>query len=96
MSQLLKEHHRLILHLEKVERETLVEGMRHHPRAAVRERCAALLKVADGVSPHAVAKAGLLFARDPDSVYRWLDWYQQEGIAGLLSHQQGGNQRGRL
>jgi transposase len=96
MSELLKDQHRLVLRLSEAECVTLQEGMRHHPRAAVRERCAALLKVAEGTSPHAVARAGLLFARDLDSVYRWLNWYQQEGIVGLLSHQQGGNQRGRL
>ena len=96
MSQLLKDHHHLSLRLEEAERITLEEGMRHHPRAAVRERCAALLKIAQGASPHAVAREGLLFARDPDTVYQWLHFYQQEGIAGLLAHQQGGNQRGCL
>ena len=95
MSQLLTEHHRVIFRLEEAERITLQEGMRHHPRPDVRERCAALLKVADGLSPHQVAGQGLLQARDADSVYRWLRYYQQEGLVGLLTHRHGGNQRGK-
>jgi len=62
----------------------------------VRERCAALLKIAEGQSAHWVALHGLLKARDPDTVYNWLDIYEAEGLAGLQAHQQGGNQRGYL
>ena len=59
----------------------------------VRERCAALLKIADGRSAHWVASQGLLKKRDPDTVYNWLNIYEQEGITGLQEHRQGGNQR---
>jgi hypothetical protein len=38
----------------------------------VRERCAAVLQIADGVSAHAVARQGRLKPRDPDTVYAWL------------------------
>jgi len=62
----------------------------------VRERCAALLKIAEGQSAHWVALHGLLKARDPDTVYNWLDIYEAEGLTGLQAHQQGGNQRGYL
>ena len=62
----------------------------------VRERCAALLKIAGGQSAHWVALHGLLKPRDPDTIYRWLDIYEAEGIAGLQAHQQGGNHRGHL
>lgn len=94
MCELIKEHHRWKLSLDEAERVTLEEATRHHPRPDVRERCAALLKVAQGASPHEVAQDGLLRRRDPDSVYAWMHRYHQEGIAGLLRHQQGGNQRG--
>ena len=96
MSQLIKERHRLKLELSEAERITLQEAVQHHPRPHVRERCAALLKVAEGYSPHWVARHGLLVSRDPDSVYQWLTYYQQGGIAALLRHQQGGIQRRRL
>jgi hypothetical protein len=66
----------------------------HDPRPAVRERCAALLKVAGGTSAYAVARYGLLRTRDPDTVYAWLDLYQAEGLKGLLAHLHGGARRG--
>lgn len=73
------------------QRQELIEHRNHDPRPDVRERCAAVLKVADGRSPHAVALEGLLRPRDPDTVYGWLDDYEQEGIEGLLSGRQGGS-----
>lgn len=77
--------------LSSGEREELIERRNHDPRPDVRERCAAVLKVADGQSPHAVAQQGLLRPRDPDTVYGWLDRYEQGGIEGLLSGRQGGS-----
>ena len=96
MSQLIKERQRLKLELSEAERITLQEAVLHHPHPHVRERCAAVLKVAEGSSPHWVALHGLLIKRDPDSVYQWLSYYQQGGIAALLMHQHGGIQRRRL
>jgi hypothetical protein len=49
----------------------------------VRERAAAIIKVAEGQTPHAVARRGLLKPHDPDTVYAWLDRYAADGIAGL-------------
>lgn len=68
----------------------------HNPKPYVRERCAALLKIADGQAPYAVAHSGLLKNRDPDTVYAWLHYYQDQGLPGLLAHQHGGNRRGCL
>ena len=48
-----------------------------------RERAGALVKIADGACAAEVARTGLLRPRQPDTVYRWLDRYQAEGIAGL-------------
>lgn len=59
----------------------------------IRERCAALLKIAGGRSAHWVALHGLLKPRDPDTIYNWLDIYEAEGIAGLQGHRQGGDRR---
>jgi hypothetical protein len=74
-----------------------LEGARDHDsRPYVRERCAALLKIAHGQSVHAVACHGLLKARDPDTVYAWLEHYQAEGMAGLVGHAHGGYHRSRL
>jgi hypothetical protein len=78
------------------QRRQLLRYRDHHPKPYVRERAAALLHIADGASPHAVARAGLLRPRHPDTVYGWLDTFHAEGFDGLLAHQQGGFHRQRL
>ena len=78
------------------QRAELLYHRDHDPKSYVRERCAAVLKIADGHSSYAVANTGLLKNRDPDTVYAWLDYYQNEGLPGLLAHQHGGNRRGCL
>lgn len=54
-----------------------------HEKPYMREKASALLKIAAGQSPHEVAIAGLLKARDPDAIYDWLDRYEAEGVKGL-------------
>src|SRR5215475_10922105 len=65
----------------------------HDTRPYVRERCRALLKVAAGETPHAVARQGVLKPRDPDTLYGWLGVYEDEGMAGLIAHQHGGDRQ---
>ena len=84
------------LDLPADEAATLQHYRDHDPRPYVRERAAALLKIAAGHSPHAVARHGLLRPRDPDTVYTWLRRYQTHGLVGLLAYQQGGPRRHRL
>lgn len=76
--------HRRTLDLSAAQRAELVAVRDHDLRPYVRERAAALLKIADGQSAHHVARHGLYRPRDPDSLYSWLDRYQAEGLAGLL------------
>ena len=87
---------RRTLILSEDQRQQLSHYRDHDARPFVRERCAALLKVAEGHSPHAVALQGLLKPRQPDTLYHWLDRYQAEGLRGLLTHQHGGYRRGYL
>jgi hypothetical protein len=75
------------------QRQQLLHHRDHNPRPDLRERCAALLKIADGQSPYAVARRGLLRPRDPDTLYRWLAYFAAEGVAGLLGHRNGGVRR---
>jgi hypothetical protein len=82
--------------LSWAQRRELEQARDHDPRPYVRERCAALLKIADGTSAHAVARHGLLKARDPDTVYTWLGYYLADGLAGLTGHRHGGYRRSRL
>jgi transposase len=83
MSRLYKEGNRLQLVLNKQERRALTHILNRSPKPYQRERAAALLKVADGMSPHAVAKGGLLKERDPDTVYNWVFSFDANGIKSL-------------
>lgn len=56
----------------------------HHEKAYVRERAAAVLKVAGGMSIREVARSGLLRKRHAETVCQWLQRYRAEGAAGLL------------
>ena len=81
------------IRLTEEQHQELVRLRDHDPRPYVRERCAALLKIADGLAPHAVATRGLLRHRRPDTVYGWLGHDTAEGRAGVVTHQQGGDHR---
>src|SRR5438045_399659 len=54
------------------------------PKPYLRERAAALLKIASGLPAAQVARSGLLRHRQPDTVYRWLNSFQAQGIEGLM------------
>ena len=82
--------HRRTLVLKAPEQRELEHYRDHDPRPYVRERCGALLKIAAGTTPHAVARQGLLKPRDPDTIYGWLAVYEREGMTGLVGHQHGG------
>ena len=55
-----------------------------HELPYVRERTAALLKIADGMSARQVALNGLLKGRRPDTIYEWVRRWQNEGTQGLF------------
>lgn len=87
---------RRTLELKTRQRQELEEYRDHDARPYMRERCGALLKIAGGQTPHAVARQGLLKPRDPDTLYGWLRMYEAEGASGLVAHQHGGKRRGSL
>jgi transposase len=72
-----------ILILDEAQRVTLEEMRDHHPKAYLRERAAALLKVEAGSSIQAVAERGLLRQREWETVAAWVKRYEQNGIGGL-------------
>ena len=84
------------LTLTEEQRQELKQYRDHDSRMYIRERCAALLKIASGKTAHWVALNGLLKARDPDTLYAWLDIYENQGIEGLLKRTQGQNRRRHL
>ena len=63
--------------LTKTERLELEHMRDHDPRPYLRERAAALLKVASGVSALQVARVGLLKERHQETVRLWLNDYEQ-------------------
>lgn len=69
--------------LTAADRAALEELRDHAPKAYLRERAAAILKVADGTPAAEVARSGLLRPRDADTLYAWLKRYDAAGIAGL-------------
>ena len=74
----------LKIELTTDQRAELEQGRDNHPKAYIRERCAALLKIAAGHSGHQVALTGLYKPRAPDTVYAWVHRYLSDGLAGLL------------
>ena len=87
---------RRTLELKTRQRQELEDYRDHDSRPYLRERCGALLKIAGGQTPHAVARQGLLKPRDPDKLYGWLRIYEGQGVSGLVAHQHGGKRRGSL
>ena len=71
------------LKLSPRQRRTLVRVRDHHPKPHLREKAAALLKVADGWTIQDVARFGLLRPRSRNSVSAWVARYQARGLAGL-------------
>jgi len=71
------------LTLAPAQRAELVRLRDTAPKPYLRERAAALLKIADGARPAHVARTGLLRRRKERTVYTWLTRYQQEGVTGL-------------
>ena len=69
---------------DKTQRPELEKIRDHHPKAYMRERAAAVLKIADHSSGRDVALHGLLKRRCPDSIYDWVKAYRTKGAAGLL------------
>jgi hypothetical protein len=74
---------RLYIHLTDEQRRQLRRIQRTSPKAYLRERATAILKIGDGLSPHWVAQHGLWYPRSPDCIYRWVKRFLAEGVKGL-------------
>jgi hypothetical protein len=73
----------LQLMLSTSARQELERVRDREPEPYMREKAAALLKIAAGQSGRDVACHGLLKHRRPDTVYDWVRRYQAEGVKGL-------------
>jgi transposase len=71
------------LELSTEQRKELEKVRDQAPEPYLRERAAAMLKIADGQSGREVALHGCLKRRWPDTIYEWVRRYKEEGIEGL-------------
>jgi transposase len=75
--------------LSEQQREQLLDVRDHHEKPYMREKAAAVLKVAgppgeEGQSARQVALHGLLRERRPNTVRSWIHAWQEEGIDGFV------------
>jgi transposase len=75
--------------LSEEQRDELIDVRDHHEKPYMREKAAAVLKVAgllegEGQSARQVALHGLLRERRPNTVRDWVHTYREEGIDGFL------------
>lgn len=75
--------HQRQVSLQDAQAQELTWARKHHAKAYVRERAAAILKVAAGTSMRQVAAHGLLQTRTEEAVSEWIDRYLEEGLTGL-------------
>jgi hypothetical protein len=61
----------------------------HDQRPYLRERAAALLKIADGATLNEVARRRLLQPRQQRTGAAWVDRYEDQGLPGLLMQPRG-------
>ncbi len=73
----------ITLELEPYQTKTLEQMRDHHPVPYLREKAAALLKIAGGQSLSEVAQHGLLKRRKLETVRGWVQAYRRKGLGGL-------------
>ena len=80
---------RLEFELTDAQRQELLAVRDRDDRPYLRERAAALLKIAGGTSCNQVARTGLLRPRQQRTVATWVHCYKEEGLAGLVAKPRG-------
>jgi len=73
---------RIRVSLSESQQRELEQARDGHPKAFIRERAAAVLKVACGNSVTEVAERGLLKRHEPETVHLWIKRYLQGGVGG--------------
>ncbi len=75
---------RLEVELSEKEQKRLEQARRTHPKAYIRARAAAILKISKGLSAREVALHRLLYPRKPDTVAGWVHDYIEGGFDALF------------
>jgi hypothetical protein len=76
----------LKLELSEAQQQELKEVRDRHRLPYLRERAAAILKIAQGNSGLQTARNLLNRPHWPDTIYEWVKRYQAEGVEGLKIH----------
>ena len=74
----------LKIELTETQREELQQVRDHDPKPYMRERAAAMLKIADGASGLDTARHLLNRPHWQDTIYDWVKRYRERGVEGLL------------
>jgi hypothetical protein len=74
---------RLKLELSETQKAELQDVRDHSPLPYLRERAAAILKIAQGYSGRETALNRLIRPHWQDTIYEWVKRYQERGVAGL-------------
>jgi transposase len=73
----------LKIELTEEQRQELEAVRDHHELPYLRERAAAILKIADGTSGRETALHRLRRPHWQDTIYEWVKRYRQDGLEGL-------------
>ena len=70
----------IVVKLSENQIEELETVRHHHAKPYMRERAAAVLKVAEGETLTTVAEKGLLTRHEPETVHAWIKTYLEAGL----------------
>ena len=73
---------RIVIELSPAQQQELEQVRDRHAKPYLRERAAAVLKVAAGQTLSEVAARGLHKRHEPETVHDWIKSYLQDGLAG--------------
>ena len=73
---------RIVVTLTEAQEQELEEVRHQHAKPYMRERAAAVLKVAAGQSVTEVAENGLLIRHEHETVHAWIKSYLKAGLQG--------------
>ena len=75
---------RIVVELSQAQRRELEQVRASHAKPYMRERAAAVLKVAEGQTLSAVATSALLTRHKPETIHGWIDTYLRQGLQGWV------------
>lgn len=73
---------RIQIELSEAQIQELERTRHQSPKPQLRERAAAVLKVAQGQTVTEVAENGLLIRHEPETIHSWIKAYLKDGLEG--------------